>query len=550
MAEDALLDALPDLVVLLRRDGLVLAHGGGDACAQLRPGSPAIGKRAEELWPAAVAELLKRLTSRAIATRGACEAKFQQYGRGFEARASARGPDRALCVIRPVLAGAGQDTLDATDERPRPQLDRRGFLRRFHDAMSIAALSETPTAIAVIQIDGLTDIAQIIDTRVAEQLMGLAMLRLPAPQGGGDGDGSGNHDGIDRSRWFIGQLSDSMLALVLNTSDREAIDACVSALCASLREPISLNDAAFHLTPYAGVAIQGRDATSPKQLLEHARAAATYARRAGAARVCFFSDTLRLRSLARLDVTRELSEAIENGDIRLRYVGRHDLASGRLVAWVGYLRWLHPIRGEIRPAEFLRVAETTGLSVALSRALLRCLQEDFSTLAPQWDADVRISFGALRHHILHEDFVVDIERLLAAGVVPAARLELRIAEKTFIARDAAAFQQLARLGVQLVVDEVGRGLGSLDALARAPIWGLQLDRAWVAGLRSDAIALKACRAGIVLAGALGLTPIAIGVDDASQRQALLALGCRYGCGDLYRDAVPDIMQSYRVAAAD
>jgi len=365
------------------------------------------------------------------------------------------------------------------------------------------------------------------------------MLRLPAPES----------SDIERSRWFVGQLSDNMLALVLSTADRDAIDACISGLCASLREPISLNDAAFHLTPYAGVAILGRDATSPKQLLEHARAAATYARHAGSGKVCFFSDTLRLRSLARLDVTRELSEAIANGDIRLRYVGRHDLSSGRLVAWVGYLRWIHPIRGEIRPAQFLRVAETTGLSIALSRALLRCLQEDFSALAQQWDADVRISFGALRHHILHEDFVADIERLLAAGVVPAERLELRIAEKTFIARDAGASQQLARLGVQLVVDEVGRGLGSLDALARAPIWGLQLDRAWVTGLRTDAIALKACRAGIVLAGALGLTPIAIGVDDPSQRQALLALGCRYGCGDLYRDAGPDIMQSYRVAAS-
>jgi predicted signal transduction protein with EAL and GGDEF domain len=549
MADDALLDAVPDLVVLLRRDGLVLAHGGGDACGELKPAAPAAGKRAGQLWSAAVAQLLKRLAGRAIAMRGACEAKFQECGRGFEARASARGPDRALCVIRPVLTAASPDTLEATGELPRPQLDRRGFLRRFQDAMSIAALSETPTAIAVIQVDGLSDIAQVMDSRIAEQLMSHAILRLPAPAGG---SGSGNRgvEGVDASRWFMGQLSDSLLALVLTTADRDAIDACVAALCASLREPIRLNDGEFHLTPYAGVAILGRDASSPRQLLEHARAAATYARRAGSGKVCFFSDTLRLRSLARLDITRELSEAIANRDIRLRYVGRHDLASGRLVAWVGYLRWMHPIRGEIRPAEFLRVAETTGLATALSRTLLRCLQEDFSALAPQSDADVRISFGALRHHMLHEDFVADIERMLAASVVPAARLELRIAEKTFIACDPATFQKLARLGVQLVVDEVGRGLGSLDALARAPIWGLQLDRAWVTGLRSDAVALKACRAGIVVAGALGLTPIAVGVDDPAQRQALLALGCRYGCGDLYRDDAPDITLPHRVAASD
>ena len=90
---------------------------------------------------------------------------------------------------------------------------------------------------------------------------------------------------------------------------------------------------------------------------------------------------------------------------------------------------------------------------------------------------------------------------------------------------------LRRLGIQLVVDEVARGMGSLDGLARAPIWGLQLDRAWVTALREDAVALKVCRAGIGVAAALGMTPIATGVDDQAQRQALLALGCRYGMGD-------------------
>ncbi len=83
------------------------------------------------------------------------------------------------------------------------------------------------------------------------------------------------------------------------------------------------------------------------------------------------------------------------------------------------------------------------------------------------------------------------------------------------------------------MDEVGRGAGSLASLARAPVWGLQLDRAWVSALRSDVVAHNVCRAGIAMAAALGLTPIATGVDDEAQRAALLELGCRYGLGDLY-----------------
>jgi len=269
----------------------------------------------------------------------------------------------------------------------------------------------------------------------------------------------------------------------------------------------------------------------------------------GSARRLFMARTVKeLGPGGQQRAARELSEAIANGDIRLRYAGRHDLATGRLVTWVGYLRWIHPIRGEVRPVEFLRVAESTGLAADLSRAVLRCLQQDFTALAPQWDDDVRISFGALRHHILHDDFAADILRFLDEGSVPAERLELRIAEKTFVASDPADLEDLRRLGVQMVVDEVGRGLGSLDGLARAPIWGLQLDRAWVTALRDDPVALKVCGAGISMAKALGLTPIATGVDDQGQREQLLALGCRHGSGDIYE--MPSTMQPYRMVVSD
>jgi EAL domain-containing protein (putative c-di-GMP-specific phosphodiesterase class I) len=324
-----------------------------------------------------------------------------------------------------------------------------------------------------------------------------------------------------------------LLALVVHSANREVIEACVASVGASLREPIVVGDAEFHLTPYAGVGILGVDASNPRVLLDHARAAAAEARRAASKNVFFFSDTLQLKSLARIDIARELRDAIASRAIRLRYTGRHDLRTGRKVAWVGYVRWLHPLRGEIRPAEFLRVAQTTGLATSLSRSVLEHLPEDFAALSAQSDADVRISLGALRDHVLHEDFIADLNRFLSDAAVPPERFELRVAEKVFVARDCADFRSLHRLGVQFVVDEVGRGAGSLASLARAPIWGLQLDRAWVSALRSDVVAHNVCRAGIAMAAALGLTPIATGVDDEAQRTALLQLGCRYGIGDLY-----------------
>jgi EAL domain-containing protein (putative c-di-GMP-specific phosphodiesterase class I)/GGDEF domain-containing protein len=532
MPAASLIAALPDLVVLVRRDGVVLEHGAGEGVPGLKPTDDWIGRHAEAVWPEPMADLVMQLTRKAIAQRTATEARFQHNGREHEARVTPQGPDRALCVVRVVLVDAWDDALDATDERLPPRLDRRGFLQRFRESLSIAALREEQLALAVIHLDGVSDIAQIIAAKVAEQIMSAAILRLP-PESGSDTEGNPS--------WYLGQLSDNLLAVVLMSNDRDAIHACVTRVSASLREPVSAAGSVFHLTPSAGVAILGQDASSPKLLLEHARAAASEARRSPSAKVCFFTDTLRLTTLARLDIARELQEAIANRDIRLRYVGRHDLQTGRLVACVGYLHWLHPLRGEIRPAEFLRVAEATGLAATLSRGVLGCLREDFAALASQCEEDVRISFGALRHHILHESFVPDIEHFLAEGAVPARRLELRISEKTFITREPTELNALRQLGVQLVVDEVGRGMGSLDWLARAPIWGLQLDRAWTSALRVDEVAHRVCRAGVAVATALGLTPIATGVDDAQQRDALLSLGCRLGTGDLYPHNVPNIM---------
>ena len=147
-----------------------------------------------------------------------------------------------------------------------------------------------------------------------------------------------------------------------------------------------------------------------------------------------------------------------------------------------------------------------------------------------------MSFGALRDHVFHEDFLADMEAVLRAGRVPAERLELRISEKTFMACDPTAVRPLRKKGVQLVVDEVGRDMGSLASLARAPLWGLQLDRSWTTAIRSDDVAQLVCRAGLSVANALGFAPIATGVDSATQRDALLEIGFRYGLGDLYAAA--------------
>ena len=146
---------------------------------------------------------------------------------------------------------------------------------------------------------------------------------------------------------------------------------------------------------------------------------------------------------------------------------------------------------------------------------------------------MRLSFGALRHHVLDGTFVSDVGGLLDEHGIDPLRLELRISERVHATRDTAEWRSLADRGVRFVVDEVGRRLSSIERLAKAPIWGLQLDRSCAAAMPGDATAQKICRAVVSMAHALQLVPIATAVDGPAQRQSLLSIGCEQGSGDYY-----------------
>src|SRR6185437_8686741 len=181
-ASDLLLEALPDLAMLIGRDGVVLAQGGGRDTAGLRLPAEAAGRPLEVYWAASAAAFVRQLTRKAIAQRTAVEARFVSGGGEYTAQVSPRGPDRAVCIVRAV-GGAGWDDSAATGARPAPQLDRRGFLQRFKESLSWAALRETPLALAVIHVDGITDIAQVLASQVSEQVMSAAIRRLPLAPG-------------------------------------------------------------------------------------------------------------------------------------------------------------------------------------------------------------------------------------------------------------------------------------------------------------------------------------------------------------------------------
>lgn len=524
MSDDSLIQAMPDVVAFVRPDGLITHHLGGRQVPFVRGSGSLAGRRLEDVLQAHVATLIARLVRRALTTRASCEAEFTVDGATYQARLSAQGPQRALCVIRHVAsAPSGERAPEAGATEGGSE--RRGFVRRFQQSVALATMSERPLAVCMILLDGLMDISRLIDFSVGDQILAEVLAQLPA--GGA---------AADETTWYVGQLGEGLLGAVIEGSvDREHLRSTVDALCAAIARPVRVRDATFHLTPSAGVAILGEDSSQPAALLDHARAAMLESRRSGAGMVHFYSDTLRVLPVARLDIEKELRRAVEDGQIGLRYLARHDLASGRIKAVQAYMRWTHPLRGEVAPSQFLPIADATGLALAVSRAALQRLVHDLGALRAHVGPDVPVSFGALRQHITSGQLTRDCRQRLPAGELASRGLELRIAERTLatLGRPERVLAEIVACGAQVVVDELGRGFSSLARLPQWPLQALQIDRGLVVAASRSPVALRSCRAIAALAHALEILPIAAGVDDEATRAGMLAIGCTQGLGDLF-----------------
>ncbi|MEZ5500169.1 MAG: GGDEF domain-containing phosphodiesterase [Steroidobacteraceae bacterium] len=529
MIQDSLIQALPDLVAFVRRDGLILKHVGGKASGLIQSDQPIEGRHLQEIWPDPAGKLLTRMVRRALTDRQSVTARFEIDSADFEAKVSAHGRERALCVIRKNGDGAAPGRTD--DQGSSGRVERRGFLERLRQSVTDATLRERRLAICMVHIEGIDDISRIIDFSIGDQVMSAIMARLPE-----------SVTASAHSACYIGQLSDQLLVAVFEDyATREYLRDSAQSLCRAIAEPVGIGDARFELSAAAGIAVLGEDTTQARALLDHARAAMLEARREGDRQVRFYSDTLRMLPVARLDFERELREAIAAEQLALRYCGRYDMASGDLVAIQAYLRWPHPLRGEVRPAQFLPIAENTGLATRMSQWALARLRLDLPAIRAIAGDDFCISFGALRQHLAGDQLASDVKDWLRETRLAPERLELRIAERALasLSDPARILARLSGEGNRLVVDELGSAHSSIAQLAALPLHGLQVDRAISVRCASDPVARRAATAIAALAKSFGCVPISNGIDHATAATLARELGFEQGMGDYY-EALPDL----------
>jgi diguanylate cyclase (GGDEF)-like protein/PAS domain S-box-containing protein len=281
----------------------------------------------------------------------------------------------------------------------------------------------------------------------------------------------------------------------------------------------------------------------PEEYLRDADTAMYRAKARGRGQFEIFDGFMHAQASSRLTLETDIRRALERGEFRVFYQPVVGLDDGQAVGWEALVRWEHPLRGLMSPADFIGVAEDMGAIVPLGELVLReaCRTlGDWRRRFPFLD-EARMSVNLSVKQFMQADMTAVVREALDAARLPADRLRLEITESALMEdpRDAAArLQRLRDLGVHIDIDDFGTGYSSLSLLRRFPIEALKIDRSFVSRMDLDQEDRAIVRAIVTLADSLGLSAVAEGMETPHQRAELAALGCRFGQGFLFARPQP------------
>ena len=252
----------------------------------------------------------------------------------------------------------------------------------------------------------------------------------------------------------------------------------------------------------------------------------------------FFEAEMDARVQTRRKIEIDLRAALQNDDLAAHYQPLVDLATGRITGFEALVRWPHPERGMISPAEFIPVAEETGLIAPLGAFVLRRACMD----AAQWPDDVRVAVNLSPLQFRTGNLLPIVTDALEASGLPARRLELEITETLLLEKSSqvlATLHALRALGVRISMDDFGTGYSSLSYLRSFPFDKIKIDRSFVRDLGANRDAQAIVRAIVSLGTSLGITITAEGVETEADLSCLRAEGCNEGQGYLFSRARPN-----------
>jgi diguanylate cyclase (GGDEF)-like protein len=378
-----------------------------------------------------------------------------------------------------------------------------------------------------VDIDRLKDVNEKLGQAAGDQLLRIVGQRL---------------EGVVRAGDTVGRLAgDEFVVLVESAARGVRLDSLAQRMIEALHKPVELDDfgPSFVLTASIGVAF-GRYAT-PGDLLRDANVALASAKAAGKDRYTLFNANMRTVIEGRAVLEAELSTALAEQQFFQLYQPIYDLSTRKVVGLEALIRWQHPAQGVLVPADFIPLAEETGLIVPIGRWAL----EQACNRAAAWHVAgnlVGMSVKVSPYQLNRDGFATDVRRALQQSGIEPSLLTLEIAEAT-VMRDIPAatlrLREIKQLGVSIAIDDFGSGGYAHHAdLRQMPLDSLRVDRGSLAASEDEAYRSWLLQAILVVGRDLDLTVIATGIETHEQMTTLQTLGCTLAQGDLMGKPTP------------
>lgn len=435
-------------------------------------------------------------------------------------------PVRVLRSEVPLGSGL-QTVLAVRDQRERLQTESRmrmlaysdaltGLPNRahFHDLLARHAAScgerDQPFAVFILDLDRFKLVNDTLGHGLGDTLLRKAAERLTAALGAQD---------------LVARLGGDEFAVLQAAPDGpEAVQALAARIIELIDRPFLIDGQLVNVGASVGAALAPADGDEPGTLLRNADLALYKAKADGKGTFRRFDPILDARVQARRSLEADLRRAIAVQEFELHYQPLVDARSGRITAAEALVRWRHPERGLVPPADFIPLAEETGLIGPLGQWVLRTA----CTQAARWPSHIRVAVNLSPAQFRDLRLAETVKAALTASGLAADRLELEITEGVLLADEDRTLATLTRLraaGVSISMDDFGTGYSSLSYLRRFPFDKIKVDRSFVRQLPGDPESAAIVRAIITMGACLGMTITVEGVETAEQFAFTAASGC-------------------------
>jgi EAL domain-containing protein (putative c-di-GMP-specific phosphodiesterase class I) len=341
----------------------------------------------------------------------------------------------------------------------------------------------------------------------------------------------------------VGRLGgDEFVVLVEELPETVHVTAIARKILTAVARPFVLEGQEFHITASIGISTYPDDSADMQTLLKNADIAMYRAKEQGKNNYQFYSAQMNVHSIERLALESSLRRAVERDEFLLHFQPKVDILSGRVTGMEALVRWQQAGKALVQPAEFIPLAEETGLIVPIGEwvlttacARLKCWQEQ--GLAP-----LRVAVNLSARQFVNESLLQDVARVLKTTGLDPSALELELTESMIMKDPERAVTLMVRLkamGIHLSIDDFGTGYSSLSYLKRFPIDSVKIDRSFIQDIPGDADDAAITRAIIAMAHSLRLKVIAEGVETAEQLRFLREHGCDEMQGYYFSKPLPE-----------